>query len=84
METPAVAGASLRFTTVIDFPREVPVNHNCNLHITNEDYKSIQVFVYIFQLFIYHSRPFNMPVRGFGQLQIRSEMARQHLQNVGT
>ena len=29
METPAVAGASLRFTTVIDFnPKaEVPVNH---------------------------------------------------------
>ena len=28
METPAVAGASLRFTTVIDFNKvEVPVNH---------------------------------------------------------
>ena len=33
METPAVAGASLRFTTVIDFPKEVPVNHVSKLHI---------------------------------------------------
>ena len=34
LETPAVAGASLRFTTVVDFPKkEVPVEHRLNLHI---------------------------------------------------
>ena len=46
METPAVAGASLRFTTVIDFPKEVPVNHTVNLHITIEQTNTLWQFVY--------------------------------------
>jgi len=82
METPAVAGASLRFTTVIDFPKEVPVNHVCNLHITSEDYKLKSAFVYKLYIFVVKLPPFNIHVRGFGQLQIRREMARQHLLDV--
>lgn len=37
METPAVAGASLRFTTVIDFgaKAKVPVNHTVQFNMNN-------------------------------------------------
>lgn len=62
METPAVAGASLRFTTVIDFPKEVPVNHNCNLHITSEDYKHDLDFVDILHELVIIIQPFNIHV----------------------
>lgn len=84
METPAVAGASLRFTTVIDFPKEVPVNHVCNLHITSEDYKRDLDFVDILHLLVINFPAFNIRVGRFGQLQIRGEVARQHLHDVGS
>lgn len=60
METPAVAGASLRFTTVIDFGAraKVPVNHTQQFN-TNNSIQQDNIMFYLYYIsFRAQSTPF--------------------------